>query len=147
VARGPGSAMEQMTTPDEVREAAIRAVEWLKASRAKAAPDALSTIAYLAAREQILTAKLRVIGELVYGAPDSQVSHPGADAQEGDGGQRLRLLDPRPEPRQVLLKANGPARKERGRSWKGDTLGADLTISPRRDLSNPCDSVRLGASV
>jgi hypothetical protein len=56
-----------MDTPDEVREAARRAVGWLKKSKARAAPDALTTIAYLAAREQILARRLREIGEMVYG--------------------------------------------------------------------------------
>lgn len=73
-------------TPDDVREAAIRAVGWLKASRAKAAPDALSTIAYLAAREQILTAKLRVIGEMVYGPVEDPERTENGDTSP-QGGQ------------------------------------------------------------
>jgi hypothetical protein len=72
-------------TPDEVREAARRAVGWLKTSRAKAAPDALTTIAYLAAREQILARRLREIGEMVYGpAQDPERTENGDTSPQGE---------------------------------------------------------------
>lgn len=54
-----------MDTPDDVRARAVNAVRWLKTSRARAAPDALATIAYLAAREQVLEKRLRDIARAV----------------------------------------------------------------------------------